>query len=399
MTKVCVVGGGTAGLQAAAEASRLGSEVVVVEKDEVPDLPWRDLPCLIHPYGDRSPPDAPACPASVSVLASEARSCEARLVATSSGDVRCDSMVLATGSTFEAPTFRGSRKPGVYLLDSQRSYGDLGRDSGALGRVVIAGEGRRALEVADRLTGGGRSIRVVISHWRAGSPSPPVLDAISEAAEERSVSISLGPFTDAVGAGRVEAAVAGGEVIPCDSVVFVPRRLPRVPATTAHLGRTGAVLVGRNLAAGPQGMFAAGGCAEVEGAVPSSTLAGEPLSSGRVAGANCLGEGVSLGSAWSTESLLFGLRWVVVKSRQAGAQRPWDRTAVMRAEKGAACGIVFDRRSGRVREIELVTAVSSRMVGGVPSSQDLSLKALAYGGAGSSDISLISETARLGLAR
>ncbi|HUH82253.1 MAG TPA: hypothetical protein VLX33_00065, partial [Nitrososphaerales archaeon] len=64
-----------------------------------------------------------------------------------------------------------------------------------------------------------------------------------------------------------------------------------------------------------------------------------------------------------------------------------------------ACQIVFDGPSGRVEGIEFVNTITSRVVGEVPPSLDLDLRALAYGGTGSSDISLISETARLGLAR
>lgn len=397
MTKVCVVGGGTAGLQAAAEASRLGSEVTVVEKEQAPELPWRDLPDLIRPLpGSPRPPPMPALPASVRVLTSEARSCEPGLVVSSHGDVRCDSLVLATGSSFGAPTFRGSRKPGVYLLDSQRSYQDLGREHGSLVRIVIAGEGVRSLEVAERLTGGGRNIRVVVSHWQAGPPSHLVFCHISEAAKERNVSITSGRLTDAVGTGRVEAAVIEGEVSSCDSIVFVPRRLPRVPVTEARLGRTGAVLVRRSLAASVPGTLAAGGCAEVEGVEPPSTLAGEPSSSGRIAGANCLGAGVSLGSVSSTEVLLFGLRWIRLKARWRVQPRS-DRTAIGRNGEKTACEIVFDRKSGMVAGMEFVGEIGSRVMGEVPSTIDLNLRALAYGGTGSSDISLISETARLGL--
>ena len=395
MTKVGVVGGGTAGLQAAAAASRMGSEVTIVEKEEVPDLPWRDLPDLIQPCGEAGPLVPYHFPDSANILTAEARSFRAGLVVTSGGEVRCCCLVLATGSTSEPPPFRGWRKPGVFVLDSQRSYHDLGRESGALGRVVVAGEGRRALEVADRLTGGGRSIRIAVSQWQGGSPSPPVLDAISRAAEERNVSITPGRLTGAVGAGRVEAAVADGEVIPCDTIVFVPRRLPRVPGLQARLGRTGAVLVGRRLMADIEGVFAAGGCAEVEGAEPPSTLAGEPGSSGRIAGANCLGGGLSLGSSWSTESLLFGLRWVRMTSRQPGSRR--DLTAVRRTGEGTACEVAFDRRSGRVARVEFVKAIASGVMGEIPSTLDLNLKELAYGSGGSSDISLVSETARLGL--
>ncbi|HUH82699.1 MAG TPA: FAD/NAD(P)-binding oxidoreductase [Nitrososphaerales archaeon] len=400
VTKVCVVGGGTAGLLAAAEASNLGLEVTVVEKAESPEPPWSDLPDLIGPSrGLPGPPSVPPPPASVRVLISEARSCKGGVVVTDEGDVRCDSLVLATGSAFEPPWFRGSRKPGVFLLDSERSYRDLGREAGALGSTLVVGEGRRSLEVAERLTGGGRTISVVVSHWQGGSPSPPVLDAIADAAKERSVSIAPGRLAAAVGTGRVEAAVVDDAVLPCESIVYVPRRLPRFPVTEARLGPAGAVLVGRNLATGVPGAFAAGGCAEMEGVDPPATLAGEPWSSGRIAGANCLGGSLSLNPVSSAELLLFGVRWVTLTARRPRTPRRPGRSAVWKRGEGTACQIVFDGPSGRVEGIEFVNTITSRVVGEVPPTLDLDLRALAYGGTGSSDISLISETARLGLAR
>lgn len=384
-------------MQAAAEASSLGSEVTVVEKDETPDQPWGSMPDLIRPLHEvQRPLPEPTSRASVRVLTAEASSCAAGIVTTSGGDVPCDSLVLATGSIFEAAAFRGSRKPGVYCLNSQRSYQELGREYGSLNRIVVAGEGRRSLEVAERLAGGGRSVFVVVSHWQGGPPPHHVFGAISDAAKETNVSITQGTLAAAVGIGGVEAVVIEGEVYPCDSLVFVPRRLPRVPAAEAPLGRTGAILVRWNLAAAVPRTFAAGGCAEVEGVEPPSTLAGEPSSSGRIAGANSLGEGLSLGPTWSTELLLFGLRWVRMRARLNGARRGGGRTLSRKGEE-AACQIVFDPQSGRVTGMEFVNPISARVICEVPSTLDLNLRALAYGGCGSSDISLISETARLGL--
>jgi len=72
-------------------------------------------------------------------------------------------------------------------------------------------------------------------------------------------------------------------------------------------------------------------------------------------------------------------------------------TTIGRSVEKTACEITFDRQNGRVTGMEFVGDIDSRAIGEVQSTLDLSLKALAYGGTGSSDISLISETARLGL--
>jgi len=103
-----------------------------------------------------------------------------------------------------------------------------------------------------------------------------------------------------------------------------------------------------------------------------------------------------LGSVSSTEVLLFGLRWIRLKARWRVQPRS-DRTAIGRNGEKTACEIVFDRKSGMVAGMEFVGEIGSRVMGEVPSTIDLNLRALAYGGTGSSDISLISETARLGL--
>ncbi|MDG6909896.1 MAG: NAD-binding protein, partial [Nitrososphaerota archaeon] len=55
--KVCVVGGGTSGMEAAREAEARGADVTVVEKSDLPDPPWRSWPAALGPGATaRSPP-------------------------------------------------------------------------------------------------------------------------------------------------------------------------------------------------------------------------------------------------------------------------------------------------------------------------------------------------------
>ncbi len=403
MVRVCVVGGGTAGSEAALEASARGAEVTVVERDSKPGRPWNSWPDLIRPPPAGAEPEplinhGELGPSAKSVV-SEAKSAAPGALSTADGVLRYDLLILATGSAFEPPDFQGSRKQGVFVLDSMRRYEELGWSSGSLGRIVVAGEGGRSLEVADRLSGSGRQLRVMISSWQRGRPSPSAWDVLSEAASQRGVSLSHGRLARVVGAERAEAVVADGEVVGCDSVVFVPRRKPRVLPARVRLGPRGGVLVGRTLASSDPTIYAAGGCAELQGVVRPDVLDGEPSSSGRVAGANCTGDTLSLLPSTSAESIIFGLRWIRIRERSSPGRSAAPRALRVgrRWGRSSSCHIDFEPVSNRVVGIEMVKAAGSALIGQVPVSLERSLRSLAFAGLGSTDISLVSETARLGL--
>ena len=311
MVEVCVVGGGTSGCEAAAEASARGAEVTVVEREEGADVPWKSWPDLIQgrkhgvkrdgrrPLGSRSP----------KVLLAEAVRSGPGYVETKAGRVNSDFVVLATGSSFEPPGFQGFRRPGVLTLDSRPSYEELGRTSDSTSRVVVAGEGVRSLEVADRLSAKGLRVKVFVSSWQSRPPSPLVAEVLYDKARRSGVTVVPGSVTRALGEARLEAVLADGTVTPCDTLVFVPRRFPRIVPSQALVGSTGGVLVDQNLRTGDPRTYAAGGCAELAGSSLPCTFVQEPSLSGRVAASNCLGDGIRLVPARSSEAVLFGLRW------------------------------------------------------------------------------------------
>lgn len=318
-------------------------------------------------------------------------------MATARGELRCDFTILATGSSFGHPGFLGCRKAGVVVLDSQGAYQELGRTVGSSVRAIVAGEGFRSLEVAERIQGDGKNVQVILSSWQHDPPSPLSLEVISGAASEAGVSVAAGPLERVLGATRLEGVVLNGCVIPCDSAVLVPRRVPRVLQTAARLGPRGGVLVDRSLRTSEQASFAAGGCAELGGEPAPHVLDGDAPVSGRIAGANCLGGEVSMGLARPRELIFFGLRWT--RAGVAGFRsrfRPSQARVIGRRwGDRSACEIVFERSSGRVLGVELVEPACKAP--SAAASPGTSLKSLAYGLC-SSDISMISETARLGLA-
>lgn len=401
MVSVCVVGGGTSGSAAAAEASARGAEVTVVEKAERPDPPWKSWPDLIRaiPLRFEAPPPKWSLPLPDRTVEDEARSVAEGEVVTSEGTLRPDRVVLATGCSFEPPKFLGRRKPGVAVLESFREYERLGRESSSTGEITVTGEGGRGLEVAERLSGPGKHVNLFVSHWKGGPPSSMVLDVISSAASERGVSVTSGTVAKALGATRLEAVLANDRVFACDTMVYVPRKLPRTIRVPAEAGPLGGHLVDQNLRTSIPSVFAAGGCAELEGQRPPRTFEDEPALSGRMAGSNCTGDEQQMGRVKTTESFVFGLLWCRIEtlSLRPPSVAPLS-TVARRWDESSACEINFESSTKRVVRVESVERSGPIGLPRLPVPSEMSLQSLAYG-LGSSDISLISETARSGVAR
>ncbi len=318
----------------------------------------------------------------------------------SDGDRReFDSIIIATGSYFARSHLRGLGRQGVFVLDSPQGYADLGRNLGSVRNPVVAGEGSRGLQVAERVGGKERRVRLLVSHWQKGEPTPPVFEALREAAARSGISIQKGELTRVVGDECTEAVVVGGEVFACDTLALVPRRVPRVIPSEARTGPLGGIVVERDLRTTIRSVFAAGGCAEVRaGPAPSSTLDEECLVSGRIAASNCMGEKNLIPMTRYVELLVFGLRWTRAGMEALSAVPPEGRLAQVGLRRRlSACTIVYDRPTQRVVGFESLEPPEAFPIGGILLEAGPNLATLSYGGLGSIDISVVPDTARLGL--
>jgi len=307
-------------------------------------------------------------------------------------------VIVATGSRFMPPVFPGARKPGVSVLDGPEKYEGLRRACPSLDTALVTGGGYRALEVADRLSSRGAKVHLLISGWERDPPSQLALDVIADAAQERGVEARLGGVSKAVGEGRVEAAVVAGAVVPCDLIVVVPPRLPNPVRSKMRLGPGGGLEVDRTMRTSEPSVYAVGGCAELKGnAQGCGVLADVSSISGRIAGSNCAGTHRSIAGTLVDELQVFGLRWSRTTAFPRGARlgRGWE-TVDRRWGPGSACSIAHERGSEKVVGVEWVRPSTSPTAGLPPLTSGLTLESLAFG-LGSSDISPISETARLGL--
>lgn len=402
MARICVIGGGTAGFEAAMEAAERGAEVTVVERDEVPDPPWRSWPDFVGPRASRpvSSLASGRLGASCRVITTAALSTRSGTVTFASGAAaRFKSVVHCTGSSFVPATFKGARKGGVHILDSPASYEALGRQGSESENIVIAGEGWRGMAVADRISGGGRKVTLLASGWRRGGPSPGVLEAIASAARGRGVRLVAGSVSQAIGLDRLEGIICDGAVSACETLGLIPQRIPKVIPTDVRQGATGGLVVDEHLRTSSGHAFAAGGCAEIKSAAGIPDVLDDRAGiSGRVAGANCTGDGVAMAAPPSSQTTAFGLRVTRAglgqrESRSTGfpldsISHAWDESS--------ACTVMFEKTTGRVTGIEMVEPEGASSQGPLPIAVGLTLESLAYG-FGSSDISLLSDTARLGI--
>lgn len=407
MAKVCVIGAGCAGVQAATEAARRGAEVTLFERTEEgipPKISWPDF--ILPPQSTEASQQRVSVDGSIEVSYSNpvlrVRPCS---VTTSEGERQFDKVVVTTGSSPVLDAFPGFRKPGVITLDSFSGFSELCARASSISDAVVIGEGPTSLRVADSLCGGCRRVSLARHCGTMLKELPPDLDSILLTGAIRGgVRVLSAAVRRAFGYQVVEAVVAGGEVIPCDTVAVVPGEVPNFPGGGVGAGLRGGMPVGRQLKSGEKSLFAAGSCAELVGPGFASgvSLKYSAESSGRIAGANAAGEEFDFNPVGAYSFAVFGLRvsWAGLSLAEARFQGLDVAQTTTRGAEDSGCSLVFDRGNGRVVGLQTVEGMGTNMSALLPLiiSQRIGIRALAYRDLSSStDISSISEAARMGL--
>lgn len=395
MTTVAVVGGGVAGLAAARSACEHGAEVTLLESESELPPPRSQWPRLIDAKG---PMPGPCIPSGVRLeLGSSATRVTEDGKVLAGGAAKFDAVVLATGCGPREEA-RTSGRAGVHHLGSHHDYFELGVELPRLTRVCMAGSGPTTLLVAERILA--RSIPTTVF-------SPDILSSVFD---EGCASVILAAAAGAglqmvgrlpervVGYERVEGAVAGGRVYPCDCYVVVPKRAPRVPKAPVGLGRGGGVLVDDRMRSASPRIFAAGDCAEPQlNSEPSARL------TGAVAGANATGLDVPVRPIGVLSLRLFG-----VEASCAGLNLACARASGLDALQatgsvgGLTCTLVFAAEGLRLLGVQLVGDGSDSLaqVALLAASHGVTLGELAgLECQDSSDITALRDTARRELAR
>lgn len=393
--KVCVVGAGRAGVEAAREACFRGADVTVLDVRDTAILEERFRPSI--PATDDGAPRVPHLPREVKLEGGKrvVTISEKSAVVSDGTRVQADAFVVAVGSAFEVTLFPGWRKPGVAVMDSTASYAEA--DAAPSEQVIVAGEGERGFQLAEKLVR--RSTRLLVTSWQSFPPTSRSMSVLADAASLAGVTFGSGALTRALGAGRLEAILADGKVFPAGLLAYVPRGCPRsMPGVSSP---SAGVRVGLDARSSRPNVLAAGGCAEACGGSPKcSCLDQEEGPSGRVAGANSTGAAFTLPHLRTRRFSAFGLTWTRIGEPAEGSGASLRNAATFgeRWDARTSCSIVYERKSGMILGIETVEP-SKRPAFLLPSNgRPPTLKSLAYDGpSGSIDISMVSETARLGL--
>jgi NAD(P)H-nitrite reductase large subunit len=185
---------------------------------------------------------------------------------------------------------KGVSKPGVIVLRSAADSAALTAALGSCSSTVVAGPLPFSLAVAQEVSRR-CPVTALLGDRALSSFLARTVAALSDAAARRGVKLLRKPVDAIVGVSRAEAVVSGGRVHPCDLVVVLPPRAPRLPATDCARGSHGGAIVDGSMRTSLRGIYAAGECAEVRlgsGSVPTRLRSSSAVM-GDVAGTNAAG--------------------------------------------------------------------------------------------------------------
>ncbi|MBC7106514.1 MAG: FAD-dependent oxidoreductase [Firmicutes bacterium] len=315
-SRLVVVGGGAAGMSAAAKARRTNPEMEILAFERSGFVSYGACGLPYYVKGDipdyralviRTPEQFAKQGISVrthhEVVDLDTAGCRVAVRDLHGGTestVVYDVLVLAAGAVPARPPLPGLDLAGIFSL-RQVEDGIAIRtwiEERAPRKAVIVGGGYIGLEMAEALAAHGIGVTVLeMLPQLLPNFDPPMAALAQKELARQGVEVHLGHRVEAfLGNGHVRAVAAGGREFPADMVVLGAGARPRVDLARRAgiaLGPTGAVAVDRHMRTNLENVFAAGDVAEVHHLVtgrpayiPLGTTANKQ---GRVAGENAAG--------------------------------------------------------------------------------------------------------------
>jgi NADPH-dependent 2,4-dienoyl-CoA reductase/sulfur reductase-like enzyme len=421
MAKVAVIGGGSAGAAAAREADSRGADVVLYESQSCLPPPGASWLSLLADKSSAQPPEtaggSSSSPCSQGALegtdvdvrtGEKVAAVDSQLRLTSPrGRQSFDSVIIATGhgpspeARMQYP-FRLRPADGLHVLESVSSLLHFKRKMSQYTKAVVSGSWPLVLEVASAAVDAGIRVALMM-RWESMAEciEEGPLNRLEAAASLFGVTVIHSRPEYVAGVDRVEAVMTGGEVIPCDAFVVVPKLAPRVPfSVPLRLGRTGGIAVNDSMFSGVEGLFAAGRCAEMSrGRTTFGCATGSSAQTmGRVAGANAAGGWLAAKVTGCLSRRIFGTEVAFGGMSLHDAMLAGLNATVTSAQDSeVACSIVYDKGDLRVYGIQMVGKGAICHSSTMPFiiSNAMGIDELAYhDGTDSIDISPIFETAK-----
>jgi NADPH-dependent 2,4-dienoyl-CoA reductase/sulfur reductase-like enzyme len=232
-----------------------------------------------------------------------------------------DRLLLAVGSKARPAPWPGAAGPGVHAFVTLADLASLDAAARAGGRAVVVGGGLIGVEVAEILKHRGLHVTFVIRQtWYY----PVALEAregalVAEHLRAHGIDVRLETVVEAVvrdPAGAVRAVRIDGADVPCDLVVAAVGVVPNtafLAGSSVALAANGAIEVDDRLRASPNGIWAAGDCANVtwiDGSRRPEQLWYTARDQGRTAAASMAGDAAAYRrGTWYNSAKFFDLEY------------------------------------------------------------------------------------------
>ena len=298
-----ILGGGTAALQAAKAIRQRNKTAGILMLSEEDELPY-DRPMLTKKMFGEISDGAIASEAGdwyeeneVELrLNSKVEKLDAagkKVILTDGTAVSFDKCIYALVASKFIPPIKGKELPEVISIRSIRDVKKVTALAKQAKNAVVIGGGVLGLEAAWELRKAKLAVTVLEAApvLMAGKVDAETVAMLTETAAKKGITIKVGvQIAEISGSDHVEGVrLEGGETINADLVIISTGVRANIAiAQAAGLAAERAVVVDQNMASSVAGIYAAGDCAQYNGA----NLAIWPVASemGRIAGANAAGE-------------------------------------------------------------------------------------------------------------
>lgn len=322
-TRLVVIGGGVAGISAAAKARRCdeGAEIAVYEKNRLIScancgLPYylssiiadrrrlriTDPQVLARRYGIDFHPQQEV----IEIHRATKTLTVLNHASSSQAIVPYDRLVIAAGSVPNAPTIPGLDYPFVFHLknidDTDRIHALLSERT--IARAVVIGGGLVGIEVLENLAHLGIELTLIEQKpYLLNFLDPEMAEIVQRQAIEFDLALYLQETVTAIrgenGRGTVETDQ--GRSLPADLVILATGTRPKVRLAAAaglRIGVTGGLQVNEFMQSSDPEIFAAGDCIEsinlINGLPTRIPMGNAANKQGRTAGANAMGQQLTL---------------------------------------------------------------------------------------------------------
>ena len=264
-----------------------------------------------------------------------------------------EAVIIAAGGQMNIPDVEGNTLPGTYNARTLRSMTELPK------KLVIVGGGISAAEFAYIYSAFGCEVTLITrSSLLSMLPEPLLSDARRDLS---AVDIRENtPIEKVLGTDRVEGVVAGGETIPCDTVLFATGVIPESPFVTGVAkGADGAILVNEHMETSIPNVYAAGDIIGGKCFTPAARL------QGFAAADAILGHPRDIDLSQIPFSVVLGLDYTVCPPKTAGKKQTMPNIA--------GPGSFWHVLDGTVGHMQLETAEDGSILGFASSGPSTSL--------------------------